>query len=130
MPFAGELILESAKFKIIKSLFRLNIIIGKKLSFMMAKYEADDYAVKNEKMDLRGISARIKSVILHDSAIIDARLAECRDCEHFIKSTSQCRKCGCFMKVKARLATASCPVGKWGKEYDFIKGRNVTTVTT
>jgi len=121
---------ESAKYKIVNSLLHFNVIIGKKLLHLLAKYEADDYAVKNEKMDLRGISDRIKSVVLHDSAIIDARLAECRDCEHFIKATSQCKKCGCFMKVKARLATASCPIGKWEKEYDFMKGRNATTVTS
>ena len=24
-----------------------------------------------------------------------------------------CKKCGCFMKEKTKLAHASCPVGKW-----------------
>tara|TARA_Y100000310_G_C20608110_1_gene776593 strand:- start:1074 stop:1370 length:297 start_codon:yes stop_codon:yes gene_type:complete len=92
---------------------------------MQAKYEADEYAEKNENLDLRTISGRIKSVLLHDSGIIEGRLAECHDCEHFIKVTSQCRKCGCFMKAKARMATSRCPIGKWEKEYDFIKDRKV-----
>lgn len=25
----------------------------------------------------------------------------------------RCAKCGCFVKLKARLATESCPAGKW-----------------
>ena len=29
------------------------------------------------------------------------------------------------MKVKTRVATARCPIGKWEKEYEFIKGRKV-----
>jgi hypothetical protein len=41
------------------------------------------------------------------------RLAECLNCEHLIKLTTSCRKCGCFMKAKTRLPLASCPIGKW-----------------
>ena len=123
-------ILEYLKFKIANFLLQFNIALGRKLVYIVAKYEADEYAVNNEKMDLRTIPARIKKVILHDSAIIDARLAECHDCEHFIKTTSQCKKCGCFMKVKTKLATAKCPIGKWEKEYDFIKGRDVAHATS
>jgi hypothetical protein len=37
----------------------------------------------------------------------------CTDCEHFIKLTTQCKKCGCLMKAKTTLAEAFCPVGKW-----------------
>jgi hypothetical protein len=43
------------------------------------------------------------------------RLDICMSCEHFISLTSQCKKCGCFMKAKTRLPNAECPVGKWGK---------------
>jgi predicted Zn-ribbon and HTH transcriptional regulator len=98
-----------------------------KLLYLQAKYEADDYAVKNEKIDLRGISNRIKNVLLHDQDIIDKRWSECQGCEHLIKATNQCKKCGCFMKVKTKVATARCPIGKWEKEYDFIKGRDVVS---
>ena len=97
----------------------------------MAKYEADEYAEKNEKFDLRTIPARIKKVLIHDEAIVQARLAECHACEHFIKATSQCKKCGCFMKIKTKIATAKCPLDppKWDKEYEFMKDRNVTHAT-
>ena len=124
------MILELVKYKIINSLLWLNIIIGRKLTYLLAKYEADEYAEKNEKFDLRAIPGRIKSVLLHDSDIIETRLAECRDCEHFIKATSQCKKCGCFMKVKTRLSTARCPIGKWEREFDFIKGKNVPHIAS
>ena len=113
------------KHKIIKLLLHLNIAIGKKLTFWQAKYEADDYAVKNENFDLRSISDRIKNVLIYDQSVIDRRFAECQGCEHFIKDSSRCKKCGCFMKVKTRIATARCPVGKWEKEYEFIKGKAV-----
>jgi hypothetical protein len=43
------------------------------------------------------------------------RLDTCHSCEHFISLTSQCKKCGCVMKAKTYLASAECPVGKWGK---------------
>lgn len=43
------------------------------------------------------------------------RLDICGACPQFIKLTSQCKKCGCFMKQKVKLADAVCPLNKWGK---------------
>ena len=43
----------------------------------------------------------------------DERMAICESCEHLIKTTKQCRKCGCFMEIKTHLASVSCPIGKW-----------------
>lgn len=37
----------------------------------------------------------------------------CKTCPELVKFTSQCKKCGCFMKVKTKLEKAECPVGKW-----------------
>jgi hypothetical protein len=45
----------------------------------------------------------------------NARFDICKSCEHFLSLTSQCKKCGCYMKAKVRLPMAECPVGKWGK---------------
>lgn len=47
------------------------------------------------------------------SSTVDARLAECRSCENFIKITSTCTQCGCFMKFKTQIKNAKCPIGKW-----------------
>ena len=43
----------------------------------------------------------------------DERLSICMSCEHLVKFTKQCKKCGCFMAIKTKLAGAECPVGKW-----------------
>ena len=125
-----EQTLELVKYKIIKYLLKLNIKIGRKLTFLLARYEADEYAVKNENFDLRTIPSRIKNVMLHDQDIIDKRWDECQKCEFLLKPTNNCTKCGCFMKVKTKVATARCPVGKWEREFDFIKGRKVAHSVT
>ena len=36
----------------------------------------------------------------------------CKYCE-FMDYSNRCKKCGCFMNIKARLKKAKCPVGKW-----------------
>lgn len=51
--------------------------------------------------------------ILVSAEVGFARFATCEGCEHFEKDSSRCTQCGCFMKTKTQLASASCPVGKW-----------------
>jgi len=41
------------------------------------------------------------------------RLEICTGCEWYKITTSQCKKCGCFMKLKVVLEDAKCPIGKW-----------------
>jgi hypothetical protein len=41
------------------------------------------------------------------------RFSLCLSCPELIKFTSQCKKCGCFMRIKTKLEHASCPIGKW-----------------
>ena len=41
------------------------------------------------------------------------RYSLCQDCPEFIKLTSQCKQCGCIMKLKTKLKAAACPIGKW-----------------
>lgn len=45
--------------------------------------------------------------------IAHERYNMCQNCEHFIKLTKQCKKCGCFMNLKTKLAGAECPEHKW-----------------
>ena len=120
-----------AYLNIINFLLKVNIKIGKRLAFYQAKYSAQeeiDNLTKSQKFDLRGMSDRIKNVILYDQDIIDRRWAECEKCEFLIKPTNNCKKCGCFMKAKTRVATARCPIGKWEKEYDFMKGKSINGI--
>lgn len=48
-----------------------------------------------------------------DKDKVEQRLAICRECPYFRAATEQCRKCGCFMKLKTRLEKSRCPIGKW-----------------
>jgi hypothetical protein len=42
-----------------------------------------------------------------------ARLAICHSCKELRRPIDQCKLCGCFMQVKARLQSSKCPAGKW-----------------
>jgi hypothetical protein len=42
-----------------------------------------------------------------------SRLEICKGCSFFRERTNQCKKCGCFMKLKTSLEKARCPIGKW-----------------
>lgn len=44
------------------------------------------------------------------------RMAICESCPFFISLTRQCKKCGCFMDAKTKLADATCPENKWGAQ--------------
>ena len=61
---------------------------------------------------------KLKHLRLKDQSIVNSRLNECNNCEHYIKSTTTCKKCGCFMKIKAQLSNQKCPIDKWGPVYD------------
>lgn len=41
------------------------------------------------------------------------RMSLCMDCPELIKTTKQCKQCGCFMNMKTKLEKATCPLGKW-----------------
>ena len=43
----------------------------------------------------------------------DKRMQTCLGCEHLIKLTHQCKKCGCLMNLKTKLKDATCPIEKW-----------------
>ena len=59
---------------------------------------------------LRGKSVRQKE-------FYKKRMKQCIEYEHFFKPTFSCKKCGCFLKLKCRLATQECPIGKWPKQH-------------
>ena len=123
------------KLKIVNLLIAGLKVVTIKLLFYQAKYSAGEEVnnmVKSQKFDMRNVSSRLKNIILHDQDIIDKRWAECESCEFLTKATNNCKKCGCFMKLKHRVATARCPIGKWEREYDFVKGKaiNGAQITT
>ena len=48
-----------------------------------------------------------------DEATSKERYSICKGCPEFINLSKQCKKCGCFMSAKTKLAAATCPIGKW-----------------
>ena len=51
--------------------------------------------------------------VLVDADTAFSRFEMCRGCEFLTQDNFRCQKCGCFMKTKTQLASASCPIGKW-----------------
>mgnify|MGYP003655275235 CR=1 FL=1 len=45
----------------------------------------------------------------------DRRQAICEACDYY-KDNQTCKLCGCYMKAKANIAAAKCPISKWGPE--------------
>lgn len=52
--------------------------------------------------------------------IAQSRFDICKECEHFFKPTLSCKKCGCFMKAKVKVARSVCPIDKWTATTDPI----------
>lgn len=49
--------------------------------------------------------------LLLDAEAAGARVQVCESCPAF--DDGRCRECGCVMSLKAHLAAADCPLGKW-----------------
>jgi hypothetical protein len=47
------------------------------------------------------------------SDISDARYEICKVCDRFNHITTQCKECGCVMKLKTKLEHATCPLNLW-----------------
>lgn len=45
--------------------------------------------------------------------VAEKRYAICLECPFLTELTKQCKKCGCFMQLKTKLAAAACPINKW-----------------
>ena len=92
-----------------------------------ARLEVDDYAVENKSLDMRTAPPAIRKNIIHDQTVLDERWNLCQGCE-FLTEGNRCQKCGCFMKVKHKLAFAKCPIGKWDKYTEkVLSGSQVTS---
>ena len=69
-----------------------------------------EYKQKNGSTPLDLLNPRTKRVT---DDVANSRLEICNSCPHLIKLTKQCKKCGCFMAVKAKIEASTCPIGKW-----------------
>ena len=125
--FVEEQILASVKLLIVEWI--LEVLRAVSIWFLnkKARMEADDYAIVNKDIDLRTAPPAIKRGIIHNQDVLDERWSLCLGCE-FLTESNSCKKCGCFMKVKHKLAYASCPIGKWCKYTEgVLSGTTVTS---
>jgi ribosomal protein L19E len=47
--------------------------------------------------------------------VYEDRIAICKECIYYFKPSGQCKRCLCFMKVKARISNQECPQKYWSK---------------
>ena len=52
--------------------------------------------------------------------VYEDRISLCKDCVYYFKPTGTCKRCLCFMKVKARIAPMECPQGYWKETPDEL----------
>jgi hypothetical protein len=69
-----------------------------------------DYIEKNGSTPLHFLNPRTKYVT---NDIENFRLNICNSCPNLIQVTKQCKKCGCFMSLKAKIEASICPIGNW-----------------
>ena len=60
-----------------------------------------------------------------ETEMYNYRLDICRLCEFYFKPTGTCKKCGCFMKIKASIGIMRCPINKWSQVYNK---KNITDI--
>lgn len=78
----------------------------------------------NETLQAMLKTAIEKKVVLLSEEKARARLDICLACEFFMVQPegsivpARCSRCGCGMKIKARMAAAKCPIDKWGPVTD------------
>jgi hypothetical protein len=59
-----------------------------------------------------------RGILLTDEETMYKRIDICVACPHYITQNvvqNKCEICGCGMKMKVRVAAASCPIKKWDK---------------
>ena len=47
--------------------------------------------------------------------VYEDRMAICKECVYYSKPLGQCKRCLCFMKIKARIGGQECPQKYWLK---------------
>ena len=53
--------------------------------------------------------------------IYEDRMAICKSCIYYSKTLGNCTVCKCFMKIKSRISSQSCPQKFWDKTSEVIK---------
>ena len=65
--------------------------------------------------------------IVDQQHIQQNRLRICEQCDFYIKLTQQCKKCGCFMKIKTKLKAMAFSGSIFGVNNTLLLKRSDTT---
>lgn len=70
---------------------------------------------KNALKAVRRVAVAVAtgSTVFMGEKLTAQRISICHRCPHYLPKTKQCAECGCFISVKAKLSTESCPLHKW-----------------
>jgi hypothetical protein len=68
---------------------------------------------KSKTTNSKSLLEKMKDLSQQYKSQYQDRMAICEGCDKLDKHSYQCRKCGCFMKIKAKMPGKSCPLGKW-----------------
>lgn len=55
----------------------------------------------------------LNTTLMVTDSVQKERLKICFECPYFVKKSSRCNQCGCYMKVKTKFSAAECPIQKW-----------------
>jgi len=71
--------------------------------------------IKNLSSSVKNIS---KSLLKGEKIKLPKKQAEermkiCMTCPQYVADENRCSLCGCYLRVKIRIATESCPINKW-----------------
>jgi len=53
------------------------------------------------------------------------RLDICKSCIHYFGATGNCKRCGCFMRIKASIGSMSCPLNYWTKTTEVEEPKEI-----
>lgn len=52
-------------------------------------------------------------LVLSEAELAAERLKVCTECPSFQRLSRQCALCHCFLDLKTKILSASCPINKW-----------------
>tara|TARA_Y100000310_G_scaffold281980_1_gene302879 strand:+ start:869 stop:1090 length:222 start_codon:yes stop_codon:yes gene_type:complete len=67
-----------------------------------------------DDLNIDRIPKFVHRFLTFDGDVLQGRWDACNGCE-FLTDKYRCKKCGCPMRLKTRVAGMKCPIGKWDK---------------
>lgn len=52
-------------------------------------------------------------ILVAEETVIQERINICNNCDYLFQPTRNCKLCGCFIDLKTKLKSSSCPINKW-----------------